>query len=70
MVGGSEDAPRAVLSPCRTGQRATAEAAAGPGAGTKEACTGGKLAPPWHGGTHMEGVGLILPCRFQGEGPG
>ena len=47
VVDGSGDAPEAVLSPCRAGRKVTAEAARGPGAGAKGACTGGKLVPPW-----------------------
>lgn len=50
MVDGSWDAPKSVPSSCRAGRRVTAEAAQGPGAGAKGACTGGKLAPPFHGG--------------------
>lgn len=46
MVDGSGDAPEAVLSPCRAGRKVTAEAAHGPGAGAKGACTRGKTAPP------------------------
>lgn len=50
VVDGSWDAPKSVPSSCRAGRRVTAEAAQGPGAGAKGACTGGKLAPPFHGG--------------------
>ena len=69
MVDGSGGTPEAVPSPCCAGWRVTAEAARGPGAGAKGACTRGKL-PSSAVVPGMKGLGLSLPSRSPGEGRG
>lgn len=68
MVDGSGDAPEAVSSPCGAGQRVTAEAARGPGAGAKGAYTRGKLAPPWQRWCPSGRFGAQSPSLVPGKG--